>query len=263
MGAPSETGAEGGATVSGGETVGDVAYARIRADILFGQRAPGERLRLDEASRRYGVSVGTMRELLNRLASEGLVVAEAQRGFEVAPASAAEFREIAALRQLLEGHALALSFATGDLDWEARVVAAHHKLAVTEHRMLTRTDSDPTLVRQCDRAFHQALTSACGSRVLLETLGSIHDRYLRYLSLAAIFRGEQSIQEHADLLACALARDAERATRILKVHIDSCLDYALADGPPAWASGPAVPDHAPSARDVAARTKSVRATRRR
>ncbi len=65
-----------------------------------------------------------MRELLNRLASEGLVVAEAQRGFEVAPASATEFREIAALRLLLEGHALALSFAAGDLDWEARVVAA-------------------------------------------------------------------------------------------------------------------------------------------
>ncbi|SEP41888.1 DNA-binding transcriptional regulator, GntR family [Methylobacterium sp. ap11] len=246
-----------------GETVGDVVHARIRSDILFGQLAPGERLRLDEASRRYGVSVGTMRELLNRLASEGLVVAEAQRGFEVAPASATEFREIAALRLLLEGHALTISFAAGDLDWEARVVAAHHKLAVTEHRMLTETDADPTLVRQCDRAFHQALTSACGSRVLMETLGSIHDRYLRYLSLAAIFRGDRSIQEHADLLACALARDAGRAARILKVHIDSCLDYALADEPPAWASGPAMPDQAPPARDVAPRTKSVRTTRRR
>lgn len=259
MGAPSEA----AATMPGGETVGDVAYARIRADILFGQRAPGERLRLDEASRRYGVSVGTMRELLNRLVSEGLVVAEAQRGFEVAPASAAEFREIAALRQLLEGHALALSFAAGDLDWEARVVAAHHKLAVTEQRMLAAADADPTLVRHCDRAFHQALASACGSRVLIETLGSIHDRYLRYLSLAAIVRGERSIQEHADLLACALARDAARATGILKVHIDGCLDHALAGGPPAWASGPAVPGHGPSARSVAVRTTSARATRRR
>ena len=226
--------------VPGAETVGDAAHARIRADILFGQLAPGERLRLDEASRRYGISVGTMRELLNRLASEGLVVAEAQRGFEVAPASPSEFREIAALRLLLEGHALALSFAAGDLDWEARVVAAHHKLAVTENRMLTGAETDPAMVRRCDRAFHQTLTSACGSRVLTETLRSVHDRYLRYLTIA-VFRGEVSIREHADLLECALARDAPRATEILKVHIGSCLEHALADGPPAWASKGLVP----------------------
>ena len=219
-----------------GETIGDAVHARIRADILFGQLAPGERLRLDEASRRYGVSVGTMRELLNRLASEGLVVAEAQRGFEVAPVSPSEFREIAALRLLLEGHALALSFAAGDLDWEARVVAAHHKLAVTENRMLTGAETDPNPVRRCDRAFHHALTSACGSRVLTETLRSIHDRYLRYLTIAVVFRGPVSIREHAELLECALARDARRATEILKVHIGSCLEDALADGPPAWAS---------------------------
>lgn len=264
MGALLMAGAET-ATAPGGETVGDVVHARIRADILFGQLAPGERLRLDEASRRYGVSIGTMRELLNRLASEGLVVAEAQRGFEVAPASPSEFREIAALRLLLEGHALALSFAAGDLDWEARVVAAHHKLAVTENRMLTGAETDPTLVRQCDRAFHQTLTSACGSRVLMETLRSVHDRYLRYLTIAVIFRGEISIREHAALLDCALTRDAARATEILKVHIGSCLEHALADGPPMWASEGVPPGSsgaAPAARTARPRRSPARAARR-
>lgn len=253
------------AAAPGGETVGDVVHGRIRADILFGQLAPGARLRLDEASRRYGVSVGTMRELLNRLASESLVVAEAQRGFEVAPASPSEFREIAALRLLLEGHALALSFAAGDLDWEARVVAAHHKLAVTETRMLNGAETDPTLVRRCDRAFHQTLTSACGSRVLMETLRSVHDRYLRYLTIAVIFRGKTSIREHADLLDCALTRDAARATEILKVHIGSCLEHALADGSPAWASKgllPGASGAAPPARTARPRRPPARVARR-
>jgi GntR family carbon starvation induced transcriptional regulator len=219
-----------------GETVGELAYARIRADILFGHLAPGERLRLDEASRRYGASVGTMRESLSRLASEGLVVAEGQRGFEVAPATPSEFREVAALRLLLEGHALALSFAAGDLDWESRVVAALHKLAVLENRMLAGTDTDPTEIRQADRAFHRALISACGSRVLMETYASVHDRYLRYLTIAVIFRGEVSAREHAELLDCALKRDARRATEILKLHIGSCLEHAFADGTPDWAA---------------------------
>jgi DNA-binding GntR family transcriptional regulator len=176
-----------------------------------------------------------MRESLSRLASEGLVVAEGQRGFEVAPASPSEFREVAALRLLLEEHALSLSFAAGDLDWESRVVAAHHKLAVLEHRMLAGTGTDLAQVRRADREFHRVLISACGSRVLSATYASLHDRYLRYLTIAVTFRGEVSVREHAELLKCALQRDAVRASEILKVHIGSCVEHALADETPDWA----------------------------
>ncbi len=221
-----------------GETVGEIVYARLRADILFGHLAPGERLRLDVASRRYGASVGTMRELLSRLASEGLVVAEGQRGFQVAPASPSEFREVASLRLLLEGHAMTLSFAAGDLDWEAQVVAAHHKLAVLESRMGPGDDGDLAGLRQADRDFHRALIAACGSRVLTETYASVLDRYLRYLTIAVVFRGDISVREHVDLLACALGRDARRATEILAAHIGSCVDHALVTSPPAWESVP-------------------------
>src|SRR3954467_11543750 len=101
--------------------VGGLAYSRLRTDILFGRLAPGSRLRLEALSQRYGASVGTMRELLNRLVSDGPVVAEGQRGFDVAPVSASEFRDVGALRLLLETHAMSQSFAAGDLDWEGRV----------------------------------------------------------------------------------------------------------------------------------------------
>jgi len=222
-----------------GETIGDVVHGRIRTDILFGHLPPGERLRLDAVSRRYGASVGTMRELLNRLASEGLIVAEGQRGFEVAPVSPKEFREVGALRLLLETHALTQSFAAGDLDWEARVVAAHHKLSVMETRMIGGADADPVAWKQCDRDFHQALISACGSGVLMAAHSSVYDKYLRYQMIAIVFRGEAAAREHGLLLECALRRDAERANGILKTHIESCLDHALAEDPPGWALPPA------------------------
>lgn len=242
-----------------GESVSDVAYARIRADILFGHLAPGERLRLDAASGRYGASIGTVRELLSRLVSEGLVVAEGQRGFEVAPVSPAEFREIAALRLLLEGHALTQSFAAGDLNWEGRVVAAHHKLSVLETRMLRGKDADPVLWKQYDREFHGTLVSACGSRSLVTTHAAVYDKYLRYQMIAIVFRGEDAAAEHSELVRCALARDAARATEILRQHIESCVAYALTDDPPAWARG--LP--ADMAREPAGRARrTARGTRR-
>jgi DNA-binding GntR family transcriptional regulator len=61
------------------ETVGETAYRRIRSDIVFGRLAPGEKLKLDRVSETFGVSISTLRELLSRLCSEGLIVAEGQR----------------------------------------------------------------------------------------------------------------------------------------------------------------------------------------
>lgn len=76
-------------------------YRRIRADIVFGRLRPGQKLRLEAVHDDYGVSVSTLREILNRLAAEGLVLAEGRRGFEVAPVSADNLKELAELRLLL------------------------------------------------------------------------------------------------------------------------------------------------------------------
>src|SRR6476469_1599217 len=78
-------------------SAGDSGYRRIRSDIIFGVLTPSGRLRLDAMKEDYGLSISTLREILNRLASEGFVVAEGQRGFEVAPISIQNLRELAQL----------------------------------------------------------------------------------------------------------------------------------------------------------------------
>lgn len=209
------------------ETVGETAYRRIRSDIIFGILSPGQKLTLEKVSEAYGTSISTLRELLTRISAEGLIVAEGQRGFEVAPVSAEEFRQVASLRQLLENHAMAQSFAAGDLDWEGRVVSAHHKLAVMERRMLTGDRPDQELWKRCDWDFHHALISACGSDVLLKTHASIYDRYLRYQMIAVIFRGEIAAREHEELFESALVRDSIKAQAILTRHVLGCVEHAL------------------------------------
>ena len=212
------------------ETVGEKAYRRLRNDIIFGRLAPSQRLRLDALKDAYGISVSTLRELLNRLTSEGLVVAENARGFEVAAVSADNFNDLANLRLLLESHALQRSFALGDMDWEGRVVAAHHKLARMERRMLAQDRGEPETWKRYDWEFHHALISACGSQVLLETHAAIYDKYLRYQMVAVIFRGEIAAQEHQTLLDCAMRRDTARATAVLARHVDGCVEHTLAGG---------------------------------
>ena len=201
------------------DTVGDSAYRTIRNDIIFGRLRPSERLRLEFLRKRYGVSVTTLREMLNRLASEGLVVAEGQKGFEVASVSDANLWEIAELRLLVEGHAVGQSFEKGDLDWESQLVAAHHKLHRLESRMIAGDELVREEWKKADWGFHRALIAGCGSKTLLELHGQIFDKYLRYQMLTLAFRGENAAREHAALLDAALARDVETTREILKAHI--------------------------------------------
>lgn len=212
------------------ETIGDNAYRRIRSDIIFGRIVPGQKLKLDGLKDTYGASVSTLREILSRLTSEGLVVAEGQRGFEAAPVSVENLREVAALRQLLEGFALEQSFASGDVEWEGRVVAAHHKLSALEQRMRDGDMSQTELWKRYDWEFHQALISACGSKVLMDTHAAIFDKYLRYQMIALSFRGDIAASEHKIMLEAALERDAKTARTVLEKHVSGGVEHALATG---------------------------------
>ncbi len=211
-------------------TLGEQTYLRLRADIIACRLPPGHKLRLEPLRERYGAGVSTLREILNRLASEDLVVAEGQKGFAVTPATAADLREIADLRLLLESHALRLSFEQGDLEWEGRVVSAHHKLASIERLLLGGQSKQTTEWVRYDFEFHNALISACGSKALLDLHAAIFDRFLRYHMLAASFRGAGVVDDHRALFELALARNAEGALAMLASHVNRGVEHVLGTG---------------------------------
>lgn len=209
---------------------GETVYQRLRADIIMGRLAPGERLRLDALKARTGAGLGTLREALSRLSGDGFVQAEGQRGFAVAPISVAGLHEIAGLRLLLEEHALARSFAAGTLDWEAAVIAAHHRLDAHEERLERGDTARIAEWRESDWRFHQALIAACGSRVLMRSHAEVFDKYLRYQMVALAFRPAASRPEHRALREAALARDVAGAVALLRHHIRAGVEQALALG---------------------------------
>lgn len=212
------------------DTISEQICRRLRDDIVFGRLAPGQKLRLERLRVDYDVSVATLREVLPRLAAEGLIRFETQKGFEVCPVSARDLSEISDMRILLECHAAEESLAKGDLDWEADLVAAHHRLSRMEARMLAGDRSVTAEWKRYDRAFHRALIAACGSTELLATYDRIFDRFLRYQMLLVMFRGDVATKEHQDLLTAALDRDAETVKGLLTRHIGACIEYTVQHG---------------------------------
>lgn len=210
--------------------IGEATFQRLREDIIFGLLKPNEKLKLDTLKKKYGASVTTLRECLNRLASECLVIAEGQRGFRVAPMSERDLHELAEIRLLLESHAMRKSFENGDLEWEGKVVEAHYKLTQMEQGMLLKSDKDPEFWRDYDANFHQALMSACGSINLISMHKNVFEKYLRYQVRTMRNRGEWSIDEHNALKECALKRDIDGAIQLLNRHIENGIENALSSG---------------------------------
>jgi len=116
------------------------------------------------------------------------------------------------------------------MEWEGRVVAAHHRLARMEERMAQGDRSHTEEWKQYDWQFHQALISACGSKMLIDTHAAVFDKYLRYQMIALSYRGGIAAEEHRLLMECALKRDAAQACAVLTRHVAGGVEHALATG---------------------------------
>jgi DNA-binding GntR family transcriptional regulator len=206
----------------GAPTLTEALYERLRHDIILGVLPPSAKLRLERLSKVYQVSVNTLRETLSRLASDGLVVAEGQKGFAVLSVSVEDLREITEMRQLLECHALRQSIAAADLDWESRVVGAYHKLSKVEELVEVEPETYGEPWEQANQEFHEALTSNCRSRWLRIYLRTMYDHSRRYRMLSLKtrpFPRSQSAKEHRRILDVAIRRDADQAAGLLTDHI--------------------------------------------
>ncbi len=204
-------------------------YRLLLADIVNCQLAPGARLRFEILRDQYKVGVGTLREALSHLVSEGLVRTEAGRGFYVAPVSLTDMLDVAEWRVEFEQRAVTQSIRLGDDAWEAEIVTAHHLLTKTE----VPTVDAPAEVRDVwkarHRRFHDAIGAACGSPWLLHFRSILFEQAQRYQRLVALHGPRMPLKadDHREIMDAALARDEERASRAVEQHIRRTVDVAL------------------------------------
>lgn len=195
-----------------------LAYEVIRSDILNGRLMPEKKLKIQELAAELNVSPGAVREALSRLVPEQLVVSRDQRGFIVAPLSLADLTDLTELRCEIEAIALRRAVVLGDVNWEANILAAEHRLRTPVAGC--SEDDARQLWRQNHAAFHAALISACGSRRLLALHAQLYEQSERYRGLMfRIGENRDTANEHHEIVALALARDAEGLVDAMVSHM--------------------------------------------
>jgi GntR family transcriptional regulator, carbon starvation induced regulator len=211
-------------------TISDQAFQALRNDVLCGVHSPETKLKMDALQSQYGFSSSPLREALNRLTQEGLVIADERRGFKVAPISPADLADITKMRLMLDLPALRESIGLGGDDWEAEILASYHRLSKIESRL----PDGPVVLNaqwsQHHRAYHCALLAACSSQRQLTLSTSLFDQAERYRQFSARNRLvlKRKDEEHKTLLNAVLNRDANQAVALLAEHIESTQRNVLA-----------------------------------
>lgn len=214
------------AKAGGPKTLADEALQRIREDIVSGLLTPASRLQPDALKDRYDIGLSPIREALSRLAAAGLVRAEGQRGFFVAPVSEAELLDVTDLRCRFNVLALAWSIERGDESWETEVVGTYYQLEKLAGQMREGAGDYADEWERRNRAFHTSLEGACGSPWLRHFCQILYDQSERYRRRFVRYpRIPQRIyEEHRKIMEAALARDADTACETLAKHIWSGIE---------------------------------------
>jgi len=185
---------------------------RLRADIDEGAWEPGAPLRQEELADRYQVSRIPVREALQLLQSQGLVVVSPNRGAFVTALDADEVEEIFDLRLMLEGHLLSAAVARHTHKSTARLEAIQQELEVEDSRAAWLDG---------DRRFHEALYEPADKPRTLALALTLRGQVARY-SMAHVGPGTRRAEwrrEHRQLIAAVRAKDVALSVATLTEHL--------------------------------------------
>ncbi|MFI5692947.1 GntR family transcriptional regulator [Kribbella sp. NPDC051586] len=200
------------------ESTPSIIADKLRMAIGHGELRPGMQLGEADLARKLGVSRGPLREGMQRLTQEGLLVSIRNRGLFVIDMTPDDVRDMYLAREAIERSAALQIIARGDYE------AAGQELAAIADRMLG-ADGDPAAIGELDIAFHELLVRLAGSPRLsrmhqtsiIETRMCIHALEETYLATDA------RAVEHFRLAEAIRTGDAERTVDLLNAHMDDAI----------------------------------------
>ena len=191
-------------------------FERLRGEILHGKLKPGEVLRQEEITARFGVSRTPVREAIQRLEMEGLVTLVPRRKAVVADFPVRKIREIYDIRARLEAFAAELA---------ARRLSEKqlNKLADLIRQMEAldpETELEKILTK--NRDFHYIIYSAAGNETLVGMIDQLWRDILRLRSqyLLSPHGHIDSTRQHREILEALCARDCRLVYDLVQRHCE-------------------------------------------
>lgn len=194
----------------------ELAYLRIRQQILEGDLAPGQPLDQETLAASLGLSTTPVREALRRLESEHLVVNQAHRDTVVAPLSFRMLEEVYSVRLSLDP--LAAAAAASAATPEERDLMQ----ALSEHAL---EKGDEVAYLHLNRRLHRAIYAASGNSVLVQLLDQLWDMSDRYrlITLKDNAVVKSAKEEHAAIVRAVCENKPELASRLMREHVADSL----------------------------------------
>jgi DNA-binding GntR family transcriptional regulator len=193
----------------------DEAYQRLREKIVTLELPPASPVDENQLMKELRLGRTPIREALQRLAHENLIVILPRRGTLVADLNASDLQKIFELRLELEPYAarLAAERATPEqiTEMEALFADSDGVIRRGDHHQLIRLDHQA----------HRLIALAAQNEFLEDTLERMYGHVLRlwYVSLHKVSRLREAIEEHRDIVAAIRAHDGERAAQIMRAHV--------------------------------------------
>lgn len=200
------------------ETLSEHVFCDIQLAIIQGRIAPGTKLSEQELASRYGISRGPLREAINRLEGQKLIVRVPHVGARVVSLSEQELIELYDIRESLEGMACRLAA----MRMSAEEIAALYKLLDTHAQDPTFQAGLGYYQQEGDFDFHYRIIKASGNtrlqRMLCDELYQLVRMYRIQFSTTP-HRPKQAFTEHYRILEAMANQDGELAELLMRRHI--------------------------------------------
>lgn len=203
--------------------LGQKAYQAIIEAIEDGSLIPNSRIVEDKLAAEFNMSRTPVREALQRLEAEGLLVHEPRKGLILSQLTQEKIVELYRMREVLEGAAAAFAAQHAS----AAEIEVLQQLCRHENEVLV----DPVLGARHNRKLHQSIFRAAHNSYLLRNLSTLTSslallgNYTRHIE----GRAEQAAREHAEIVAAIASRDPQRAEEIARAHIRAAQEARLKD----------------------------------
>jgi DNA-binding GntR family transcriptional regulator len=193
-------------------------YSALRQSILDGDIAPGTRINIDAVSRRLGVSQTPVREALQHLEGDNLLVYYPGRGYSTTPLlSLAELRFLFEFRLLVEPWA-ARSAAVDRLSNPS--AALRGELEVLERQVDDTVNGRRDLLAH-DARFHDLILASAGNPVVQQAYVQTHCHLHLFRLYPSDLDGQITLIEHRGIRDAIAAADPAAAEEAMSAHLRS------------------------------------------